>query len=468
MNRRRTLGLAVLSAPVTVLLRRPRRRVRSTKNGDIALSAVVRGVPREFMVEPNGTGLWQITRGRSTRKRRGELSVVVVSLLALAAGARTASGAPPSRYLRAGATTLPHTASSNPASAILRRRPELDTWSGDPRLGVRARTDISVHVSDTGPEVGKVTLYVPGGYGLNLTAPPGTKEGHVFLLTGSDIGVGELTAVDPAAYDATQEAQACAPGPHATVWVMPLDCLISSATTAVPIYVDPTTGPETALGAYKLQTCLPLAIIPSPGGWPIGSRPRDLTFEFTRFTNPGAAGVYTWRAFASYPNPSGDPDSSTTYELRSDMPLPAQLTLTGRFDRKRGHAVLSGRLTTQTFPASGIRIALYRVSRQGTRWHVATTLTAPNGLYHFVRPEAKTSTYLTETAGVGDCTSYSTAPRGCVDETRGAIDSSPARVAVHHRRSLNLAPEVTGRDSPRQMPGQPPADPRSVRVWSPL
>ena len=95
----------------------------------------------------------------------------------------------------AGAATL-HTAFSHSASATLRRRPELDTWSGDPRLGVGARTDISVHVSDVGPEVGKVTLYVPAGYALDPTAPPGTREGHVFLLTGSDIGVGDLTAVD--------------------------------------------------------------------------------------------------------------------------------------------------------------------------------------------------------------------------------------------------------------------------------
>jgi hypothetical protein len=328
------------------------------------------------------------------------------------------------------------TGTASGASANLRRRPELDTWSKDPRLGVGARTDISVHASDVGAEVGKVTLYVPAGYGLDPAAPLGTREGHVFLLTGSDIGVGDLTVVDPAAYDDTAEAHACAPGTHAGVWVMPLDFLISSARTAVPVYVDPTTGAETALGAYKLQTCLPLAIIDSPGGWPIGSRLRDLTFEFTRLTNPDTAGVYLWRAFVSTPYSNGDPDSSTTQELRSAMPLPAKLTLTGRYDQKHGRAVLSGHLTTQTLPTDGIRIALYR-SRQGALRHVATTRTSADGSYHFVRLIAKTSTYLTRVSGVGDCAGESTAPRGCVDETRGAIDSSQTRIVVRVRRPLN-------------------------------
>jgi hypothetical protein len=260
------------------------------------------------------------------------------------------------------------------------------------------------------------------------------KEGQVFLLTGSDIGVGDLTAVDPAAYDRTSEAQACAPGAHAAVWVMPLDFLISSARTAVPVYVDPTTGAETALGAYKLETCLPLAIIPSPGGWPIGSRLRELTFEFTRLTNPSAAGIYTWRAFASYPDPSGDPDSSTTYELRSDISLPARLTLAARFDREHGRAILRGRLTTQTLPTDGIRIALYRVTRQGTRSRIATTRTSPNGTYHFARTVTKTSTYLTEASGIGSCGARSAAPRGCIDETRGAVDSPATRIVVPSRQ----------------------------------
>jgi hypothetical protein len=323
------------------------------------------------------------------------------------------------------------------ASPSKSRRPVLDTWSGDSHLGIAARTDVSVHVSDAGPEVGKITLYIPAGYGLDLTAPPGAKEGHVFFLTGSDIGVGDLTAVDPAAYDPTPEAQACAPGAHAAVWVMPLDFLISSARTVVPVYVDPTRGAETTLGAYKLQTCLPLAIIPSPGGWPIGSRLRDLTFEFTHFTNPAVAAVYTWRAFASYPDPSGNPDMSTTYELRSEMPLPAKLILKGKFDPKHGRAVLSGRLTTQTLSTGGIRIVLYRVSPQGSRSQVATTRTSPNGSYHFARSIPKTSTYLTEVSGIAKCTGNSAAPRGCIDETRGAIDSPHTRIVVRLRPPSN-------------------------------
>jgi hypothetical protein len=119
------------------------------------------------------------------------------------------------------------------------------------------------------------------------------------------------------------------------------------------------------------------------------------------------------------------------------MPLPAKLTLTGRYDHKHGRALLSGRLTTQTLPTDRIRVALYRIGRQGALWHVATTRTSTDGSYHFVRSIASTTTYLTRVSGVGACTGNSTAPRGCIDQTRGAIDSPQDRIVVPVRRPLN-------------------------------
>jgi hypothetical protein len=322
-------------------------------------------------------------------------------------------------------------AQASPAAALPESK--LVTWSQSPRLGVNAETEVRLAAPATGAEVGKVTLYVPAGNRLDLTAPPGTIEGRVLLATGSDAAVGDLEAVDPAAYADVPQSQACAPGPHAAVWTMPLDFVISSMRAVVPIYLDPTTGAEEALGAYKLQICLPLTLIPSPGGWPVGSRLSELALDFARITNPAAPGVYVWRAFVTNPDESGNPDSSTTYELRSDVPLPANLTLTGRFDRKDDRALLNGRYAAETVPTGGIPIALYRVIQGGTRRHVATTRTSANGSYHFVRQLAKTSTYRTEVSWVGGCAGDSAAPRGCVDETRGAIDSSDTRIVVPHR-----------------------------------
>jgi hypothetical protein len=331
-------------------------------------------------------------------------------------------------FAGAGATAgYVQSSSTSAAAAAAAARPELDLYSAKTSLGGKAPTYATVDVAAGGAEAEKVTLYVPAGYVLNPADPPGTREGHDFIDTASDFGVGDLKAADPAYIDHAQ-AEACAPGSHVGVWTMAVDLFSTSLT--VPVYIDPTSGDEAALGAYKLQICLPLAHVASPaGGWPIGSRVRALGLSFSRLTNPTSAAVYVWRAFVSNPDATGNPDASTTYELRSDMPLPAKLSLTGRLDRKHHRAFLSGRLTTPALPAGGIQVSIYR--RVGVFWkYVASTRTSANGSYKFVRRATKTVTYGTESWAIGTCTGTSSAPKGCATETHGAIDSPSVRVLV--------------------------------------
>jgi len=311
---------------------------------------------------------------------------------------------------------------------------ELDTWSAKPVLGAKAMTGVALSIPAGAAEAGKVTLYVPAGYGLNPSASPGTRGGDVLMATASDFAFGDLKAVDPAAYVNTPQAQACAPGTHAGVWIMDFtDGLFSSQTVTVPIYIDPTSGDETALGAYKLQTCLPLAHTGSPGGWPLGSRLRGLVMELTRITNPVSTANYVWRAFVSNPDANGNPDPAATYEVRSDMPLPASLTLVKRSVRNRHRAMLSGRLATPAAPIAGITVTLYR--RRPFGWQsVASTRTQANGSYRFPRPVTKSGTYGAEIAETGACNGASTAPLGCVVETRAAVDSRNVRVVFPRSR----------------------------------
>jgi hypothetical protein len=328
--------------------------------------------------------------------------------------------------------TVGQASSSGSAAAVAAKQPELDAWTPNPRLGARTRTEVDLTVPATAAEAGKVTLYVPAGYGLNAAAWPGTSEGEVLVDTGSDVAFGDVKAADPAVYGNTPQAQACAPGPHVGVWVMSLEFLSSSVT--VPIFVDPTSGTDAALGAYELQMCLPLAGLASPGGWPIGSKVRDFGLELTALKNPSTASNYVWRAFVSNPDRSGNPDPSTTYELRSDMPLPASLALAGKLDRKHHRAILTGRLATTASTVAGIKVSLYRLKACGCWTSLASTQTSANGSYRFVRPIKKTTTYVTEAFAIGACSTASTAPKGCVDETRAAIDSRNVRVVVPKRR----------------------------------
>jgi hypothetical protein len=344
---------------------------------------------------------------------------LVASALAVVAGGWFAG---------AGATAGYGQSRSAARAAAATARPELDLFSSKPSLGVRAPTYLTVEVPSGAAEAGKVTLYVPAGYGLNPADPPGTREGGSFIDTASDFGFGDVTAADPAYIDPAQ-AQACAPGTHAGIWTTEFDFLDTSAT--VPIYIDRTSGDEASLGAYKLQICLPLAHIQSPGGWPIGSPVRTLGLVFTRLTNPTSPAAYVWRAFVSNPDTTGKPNASTTYELRSDMPLPAKLTLAGRIDRKHHRAMLSGRLTTPALSAAGIRVSLYRGI--GDSWkYLGSTRTSANGSYSFVRRALKTAKYGTESWTIGACNGTSTAPKGCVDETHAAVDSPSVRIVVRH------------------------------------
>ena len=353
--------------------------------------------------------------------------------LLLAASALAVLGA--GWFAGAGATAVMSrsgTASSQATAAA--RQPELDLFSANPRLGVKAVTGVALSVPAAAAQVGKVTLYVPAGYSFDPTAAPGTPEGHVFMDTASDFAFGDLKAVNPAAYLNTPQAEACAPGPHVAVWTMRLEFLFSSDVPVVPIYIDPTSGDEAALGAYKLQVCLPLSGLVSPGGPPLDSKMRTIGFVFTRFTNPSSAADYLWRAFVSNPDVSGNPDPATTYELRSDMPLPSKLTLAGKFDSAHHRAVLTGRLTTKASAVSQIPITLYRRGKAGLWKAVASTRTSANGSYRFAPSNRKTSVYSTEIWSIGDCSGDSTAPGGCVSETRGSIDSPNVRIAVrrHH------------------------------------
>ena len=354
-----------------------------------------------------------------------KLLLAATALALLGAGWFAGAGASAEFTSRSGA------ASSQVAAAA--HQPELDVWSSDPRLGVKSATGVAISVPAGAAEVGKVTLYVPAGYVFNPALAPGSTEGNVFMRTVSDLGFGKLKTVDPAAYVNSPQAQACAPGPHAAVWTMRLE-FFDSPTAVVPIYIDPTSGDEATLGAYKLQACLPLAFVASPGGLPLGSRVRELGLELTRGANPTSAAVYVWRAFVSNPDAFGNPNTSTTYELRSDMPLPAKLTLSGKLDRRHHRALLSGRLTTQVATVSKISVTLYRRGNDGLWTPQVSTRTSANGSFHFVRRITKTSIYSVEVWAIGACNGGSTAPAGCLSETRGAIDSPNVRVVVPRHR----------------------------------
>src|SRR2546425_1263869 len=106
-----------------------------------------------------------------------------------------------------------------------------------------ASSDVALDlVVSSPPPVAKIVIYVPQGYGLTST-PAGTTVGTIDATaevggTTLTIPTGNIVADNPANYTSLPQAQACAPGAHAAVW------LAKPANFTIPIYVDPTSGAE--------------------------------------------------------------------------------------------------------------------------------------------------------------------------------------------------------------------------------
>src|SRR5262249_27427835 len=116
-----------------------------------------------------------------------KLLFVILALALLGTGSLAGAGA-------GAGSGAGYALSGRSTQAAVVPRPELDIWSAKPSLGVKATTDVDLYVPANAREVEKMTLYVPSGYGIAPTAPPGTREGHVFLQTASDVGFGDLKA----------------------------------------------------------------------------------------------------------------------------------------------------------------------------------------------------------------------------------------------------------------------------------
>jgi hypothetical protein len=230
--------------------------------------------------------------------------------------------------------------------------------------GSSQATTIDITVPAATDPIAAITIYVPTGYTLNLSAAPNTTIGSVTAAAlAHDAGltlplVGNVVTDSPAAHT----TDACTPGVvHAAVWN--LDLSVGTATLVLPFYVDPTSGAEQALGAYKLQICLP------PWDTPVGSPGRSyegaqlLQASFTVkgiFTTPSTGGVEVWKSlFTPYTPTTGVPNLAGTFEARSLVALPLSSTVkvattTG------GRYKLSGRLTEAGLPVAGAAVTVYR------------------------------------------------------------------------------------------------------------
>src|SRR5919204_444536 len=164
------------------------------------------------------------------------------------------------------------------AGAATAAEPWLYTYPFSTAPGASAELDFTLWLPRL--KAAKVTLLVPGGYGMRIDQRPGTEVGDAGGRDGGlVIGPSSITAENPDQYLTDTGAQACAPGGHAAVWSFDLRPL-GAATYKIPIFIDPQDS------GYELQLCLP-----QPKAQTFGMEGLELDFASV-FTNPNTNGAY--------------------------------------------------------------------------------------------------------------------------------------------------------------------------------
>jgi hypothetical protein len=320
----------------------------------------------------------------------------------------------------------------------------ISVWHTPMVLAGSDSTTIHVTIPQTTDGIAAINIFVPSGYGATLGQAPGTTIGNVDAAAlAHDNGLtlplsGAVTTDDPAKHTTDQ----CSPGTNAGVWNMNLS--VAGQTLVVPIYVNPTAGPATALGAYNLRICLPPWDVPvgTPGRAFNGAQLLDAKFTVNKIlTTPTGAGVLKWETlFTPYTPGKGTPNAAGTFEARAFVPIPILLGARVSYVKKKNTWTLSGKATEGGLPLSGLTVRIARglsatrLTKQSSAKTGATGAWKASG-----KLIPKKTTYFQVSASVGErdytatgCQSPLTpfAPAGCVTATLSPWSAKSAVVRV--------------------------------------
>jgi hypothetical protein len=307
----------------------------------------------------------------------------------------------------------------------------ISVWHTPMVLNGSSSTTIHIAVPQTTDSIAQINIFAPAGYGAALTAPSGTVIGAVDATALAHDGGLTLPLTGPVMTDdpAKHTTDACSPGTNAAVWNMNLS--VAGQTLVVPIYVNPTSGAATALGAYKLTICLPPWDVPvgTPGRSFEGAQLLDAKFTVNKiFTTPTSAGLERWDAlFTPYTPAKGTPNPAGTFEARAFVPLPISLGIKMSYAKKSNTWKLSGSASEGGLPVGGLTIKIARGLKAKSLVKKSSTTTTGAGTWKASGHLApKKTTYFQVSASVGErdytatgCQSPLTAlaPAGCASAT---------------------------------------------------
>ena len=316
-------------------------------------------------------------------------------------------------------------------AALAANTASIAVWHTPMVLAGSQSTTIHVSIPQTTDGIAAINIYVPSGYGATLGQASSTSIGTVDATAlAHDGGLtlplsGPVTTDDPAKHT----TDTCSPGTNAAVWNMNLS--VAGQTLVVPIYVNPTSGPATALGAYNLKICLPPWDVPpgTPGRAFQGAQLEEAKFTVNKiFTTPTGAGFLKWETlFTPYTPGKGTPNLAGTFEARAFVPVPTLLGLNASYAKKTNTWKLRGTASEGGMPVVGLAIKIARGASATKLTAKSTARTGSSGAWSasgHLTP--KKTTYFQVSATVGErdytatgCQSPLTpfAPAGCVTAT---------------------------------------------------
>jgi hypothetical protein len=210
----------------------------------------------------------------------------------------------------------------------------------------------------------KIQIYVPTGFGLNAPVggtTVGTASGHALIkdvdATQEQNFSGKITAISPTDPAVAYENSSCDNTTHAAAWSVQITANDTSP-VSIPIFVDKTTGSETAFGQFKLVMCLRSPDLPSsdPNRSLTGTKIDNFLLTLT--------GDYRWRSlWTPYAAGTGNVNTAGTVEAQSIVRVPpgvlslaakkVQQTINGHV---RNFVRLTGKLVVSGEPASGVKL----------------------------------------------------------------------------------------------------------------
>ena len=306
-------------------------------------------------------------------------------------------------------------------------------WHTPQTLANGQSTTIHLSLPQTDDPIAAINVYVGAGYAAKLDQPAATVIGSVEATAFSHTAglalplTGTVAADTPASY--TAQSTACARTPTSTaVWILNLS--VAGQTLKLPVFVNPTTGAEQALGAYKLSVCLtPWDIPESAGGAPQGAQLLDVKFTVNGiFTTPTSGSLVKWETLYTPYNPGkGTANAAGTFEARAFVPLPIILGARASYAKKTHTWTLTGRATEGGLAVPSLTLQVARGLSAGKLTSRGTVKTGATGTYTTLgKLVPRKTTYFQVSGSVAErdytatgCQSplSSVAPAGCVKAT---------------------------------------------------